>query len=61
MRHIEEMIEELDKEIAVRLKPYPQQMKLACTVPGIKPTSAASILPETGMGMSPEGPSIVIT
>ena len=55
------MIEELDKEIAVRLKPYPQQMKLACTVPGIKPTSAASILPETGMGMSPEGPSIVIT
>src|SRR5206468_12934639 len=32
MRHIEEMIEELDKEIGVRLKPYPQQAKLACTV-----------------------------
>jgi transposase len=56
MRHIEEMIEELDKEIAVRLKPYQQQLKLACTVPGIKPTSAASILAETGMDMSPEGP-----
>jgi len=41
MRHIEEMIEELDKEIGVRLKPYPQQVKLACTVPGIKPTAAA--------------------
>src|SRR5713101_6548756 len=56
MRNIEEMIEELDKEIALRLKPYQQQMKLACTVPGIKPTSAASILAETGMDMSPEGP-----
>jgi hypothetical protein len=41
MRHIEEMIEELDKEIAERLKPYPQQLKLACTVPGIKPTQGA--------------------
>jgi transposase len=56
MRHIEEMIEELDKEIAVRLKPYQQQLQLACTVPGIKPTSAASILAETGMDISPEGP-----
>src|SRR5438094_9568710 len=56
MRTIEEMIEELDKEIAVRLKPYQQQVKLACTVPGIKPTAAASILAETGMDMSPEGP-----
>ena len=56
MRHIEEMIEELDKEIGVRLKPYEQQVKLACTVPGIKATAAASILAETGMDMSPEGP-----
>ncbi len=56
MRTIEEMIEELDKEIAVRLKPYQEQVKLACTVPGIKPTAAASILAETGMDMSPEGP-----
>ena len=56
LRHLEEMIEELDKEIAVRLKPYQQQLKLACTVPGIKPTSAASILAETGMDMSPERP-----
>src|SRR2546422_7036135 len=56
MRTIEEMIEELDKEIAVRLKPYQQQVKLACTVPGIKPTGAASILAETGMDMSPQGP-----
>jgi transposase len=56
MRTIEEMIEELDKAIAVRLMPYQQQVKLACTVPGIKPTAAASILAETGMDMSPEGP-----
>src|SRR3989449_11400216 len=56
MRTLEEMIEELDKEIAVRLKPYQQQVKLACTVPGIKPTAAASILAETGMDMSTEGP-----
>jgi transposase len=56
MRHIEKMIEELDKEIAVRLKPYQQQVQLACTVPGIKPTAAASILAETGMDMSPAGP-----
>src|SRR3989441_5980075 len=56
MRTIEEMIEELDKEIAVRLKSYQRQIQLACTVPGIKPTAAASILAETGMDMSPEGP-----
>jgi transposase len=56
MRYIEEMIEELDKEIAVRLKPYQQQVALACTVPGIKPNAAASILAETGMDMSPDGP-----
>jgi transposase len=56
MRYIEEMIEELDKEIAVRLKPYQQPLKLACTVPRIKPNSAASILAETGMDMRPEGP-----
>jgi transposase len=56
MRNIEEMIEELDKEIAVRLKSYPRQIQLACTVPGIKATAAASILAETGMDMSPEGP-----
>ncbi len=56
MHDIEEMIEELDKEIALRLKPYQQQVKLACTVPGIKATSAASIPAETGMDMSPEGP-----
>jgi hypothetical protein len=34
IRYIEEMIEELDKEIAVRLKPYQQQLKLACNSTG---------------------------
>ncbi len=38
------------------LKPYQKQIELACTVPGIGPTAAASILAETGMNMSPEGP-----
>jgi transposase len=56
MQYIEEMIEELDKEIAAKLKPYQKQMELACTVPGIQSISAASILAETGMDMSPEGP-----
>jgi hypothetical protein len=56
MQYIEEMIEELDKEIAAKLKPYQKQMELACTVTGIQRISAASILAETGMDMSPEGP-----
>ena len=56
MKYIEQMIAELDKEIAVKLKPYQKQMELACTVPGIQRVSAASILAETGMDMSPEGP-----
>jgi transposase len=56
MRYIEEMISELDKEIQQRLQPYQKQVELACSVPGIGPNSAASILAETGMDMSPEGP-----
>jgi transposase len=56
MQYIEKMIEELDQEIAVKLKPYQKQMELACTVPGIQRVSAASILAETGMDMNPEGP-----
>ena len=38
---IEQMIAELDQEIAVKLKPYQKQMELACTVPGIQRVSAA--------------------
>jgi transposase len=56
MQYIESMIEELDKEIASKLKPYQKQVELACTVPGIQRISAASILAETGMDMSLEGP-----
>lgn len=56
MRHIETQVVELDKEIQRRLQPYQKQVKLACSVPGIGVTSAASILAETGMDMSPEGP-----
>lgn len=56
MQYIEKMIEELDQEIAVKLKPYQKQMELACTVPGIQRISAAAILAETGMNMSSEGP-----
>ena len=47
MQYIEKMIEELDQEIAVKLKPYQKQMELACTVPGIQRVSTASILAET--------------
>ena len=56
MRHIEMQVVELDKEIQRRLEPYQKQVQLACSVPGIGVTSAASILAETGMDMSPEGP-----
>jgi len=56
MRYIEQMIDELDKEIAERLKPYQKQIDLACTVPGIGPGAAAGILAETGMDMTPNGP-----
>jgi len=56
MQCIEEMVAELDKEIGERLKPYQKQVDLACTVPGIGPAAAASILAETGMEMGPDGP-----
>jgi transposase len=56
MRYIEKMIGELDTVIGQRLQPYQKQIELACTVPGIGPGAAASILAETGMNMSPEGP-----
>ena len=56
MNYIEAQVIELDKEIQKSLQPYQKQLKLACSVPGIGVTSAASILAETGMDMSPEGP-----
>ena len=56
MQFIEEMIEELDKQIQEKLVPYQQQMELACTVPGIRSEAAAGILAEIGMNMSDNGP-----
>jgi transposase len=56
MHYIEKMISELDVEIGKLLRPYQKQIELACTVPGIGPTAAASILAETGMDMSGDGP-----
>lgn len=56
MQFIETMIDELDKEIRKRLKPYQKQFELACTIPGIGPDAAASILAEIGMDMSENGP-----
>ena len=56
MQFIEEMVEELDKEIQEKLKPYQKQVELACTVPGIAKDSAASILAEIGMDMTDNGP-----
>src|SRR5438876_4852720 len=44
------------KRSAAEIALLGQQMELACTVPGIQTISAASILAETGMDMSPEGP-----
>src|SRR5437867_5544182 len=56
MQFIEEMIEELDKEIQKKLAPYQRHVELACTVPGIGSDAAASILAEIGMDMSDNGP-----
>ena len=56
MQFIEEMIEELDKQIQEKLAPYQKQVELACTVPGIRSEAAAGILAEIGMDMSDNGP-----
>ena len=56
MQFIEDMINELDKEIREKLKPYQKQLQLACTIPGIGLDAAASILAEIGMDMSGDGP-----
>jgi transposase len=56
MAFIEEMVEELDKEIWNKLQPYDEDVKLACSVPGIGRDAAASILAEIGTDMSEDGP-----
>src|SRR5437773_6521442 len=56
MQYIDEMIGDLDKQIQEKLRSYSKQVQLACTVPGIAPVAAASILAEIGMDMSPERP-----
>ena len=56
MHYIDEMLGDLDKQIQEKLRSYAKQVQLACTVPGIAPVAAASILAEIGMDMSPEGP-----
>lgn len=56
MAFIEDMVEELDKEIWKKLEPYEKQVELACSIPGIGRDAAASILAETGPDMSEEGP-----
>jgi transposase len=56
MAFIENMVEELDREIAEKLKPYEREVQLACSVPGIGRDAAASILAEIGPDMSDDGP-----
>src|SRR5262245_37667832 len=56
MAYIEEMVEELDREIWQKLQPYDEDVKLACSVPGIGRDAAASILAEIGTDMSEDGP-----
>jgi len=56
IQYIEEMIEELDKEIQRKLTPYQKQVEWACTIPGIGSDAAAGILAEIGMDMSDNGP-----
>jgi hypothetical protein len=58
MQFIEEMIEELDKQIREKLAPpVPKAGGIGlCGVPGIGSDAAASILAEIGMDMSDNGP-----
>jgi transposase len=56
MAFIEDMVEELDKEIWDKLKPYEPDVELACSVSGIGRDAAASILAEIGLDMSDDGP-----
>jgi transposase len=56
MAFIEDMVEELDREIWDKLKPYEQEVALACSVSGIGRDAAASILAEIGLDMSDDGP-----
>src|SRR6266566_6640383 len=56
MQFIEEMIEELDKQIQEKLAAYQKQVELACSVPGIRSDAAAGILAEIGMDMGENGP-----
>jgi transposase len=56
MAFIEDMVEELDKEIWSKLQPYEEEVQLACSVPGIGRDAAASILAEIGPDMSEDGP-----
>src|SRR5262245_51290743 len=56
MAYIEEMVEELDREIWQKLQPDDEDVKLACSVPGIGRDAAASILAEIGTDMSEDGP-----
>lgn len=49
---LEERIAELNKEIAVRLRPFEAQLKRLETIPGIKRRLAEAILAEIGADMS---------
>lgn len=50
--YLEETLEKLDKQIDQILWNYSEEMELIQTVPGIKKTTAASILAEMGTNMS---------
>jgi transposase len=52
INYIEGQIADIDQQIQVCLKPYQQEHELLQTIPGIKETSAASIIAEIGTDMS---------
>lgn len=49
---ISEQIEELDKLLEEKCKPYQQEIKLLTTIPGVDKTSAQAIVAEVGIDMS---------
>jgi transposase len=52
LKALEEIIAEVENEVAMYMKPFEEQAKLLKTIPGIKDMAAASIIAEIGPDMS---------
>lgn len=51
IRGVKKLVADVDRQIADKLKPYEQEVKLLETIPGVKEQGSASILAEIGADM----------